>query len=211
MNVMHAALCGGLLVAAGGCHTGEPMFNGRDLSGWTEIASRGAWTVQDGVLRCDGSRDGYAWLCSDSTCRDFELTCRWRIPEGANAGIFLRAPGHQGRISMLGMEVQIKDDRKDPDLSDVSGAVFRRIPASGRYARPIGQWNDFRILCRGRRLRIELNGRLVSDTDIDTVPAQGDDPPMSRVPDEGYIGLQNHGTPVEFRDIRIRVLLREAP
>jgi hypothetical protein len=39
---------------------------------------------------------------------------------------------------------------------------------------------------------------------MDKVPAKGSDPPMKNVPNEGYIGLQNHGTPAEFRGLRIR-------
>jgi len=185
-----------------GCSQGWPLFNGRDLSGWFEIGSTGSWSAEDGILKCNGQKEGYAWLSTDRTYGDFELTCQWRIEPEANAGIFCRAPGRKGRTSQKGFEVQIKDDRKDPDFTDVSGAVFSRIPAAGKFARPIGEWNDFKIVCIGRRLRIELNGKLVSDTDIDTVKP-GTDWAMTNVPNEGYIGLQNHGDPVELRNIRI--------
>lgn len=192
-------------ILVSGCAISQPLFNGKDLAGWVEVESDGAWSAADGVLRCNGQKRGYAWLSTDHMYRDFELTLDWRIEPGANAGVFLRAPDRTSRISQTGLEVQIKDDRADQDLTDVSGAVFSRIPAAGRFARPIGQWNHFRITCVGRRLRIELNGQLCSDTDIDTVKP-GTEWAMDRVPDQGYIGLQNHGTPVELRNIRIRQL-----
>ena len=114
-----------------------------------------------------------------------------------------RAPDRKSRISQTGFEVQIKDDQADKDLTDVSGSVFSRIPAAGRFSLPVGEWNDFRITCVGRRLRIELNGQLCSESDIDTVKT-GTEWCMKKVPDAGYIGLQNHGDPVTFRNIRIR-------
>ncbi|HSW46782.1 MAG TPA: DUF1080 domain-containing protein [Phycisphaerae bacterium] len=195
-------------LATCGCEVGGPLFNGRDLAGWQEVAPHGAWSVQDGILRCSGRKDpkAYTWLSTDRKYGDFELVCEWRIPADANAGIFLRVPEHPGRASMTGLEVQIRDDGMDKDLTDVCGAVFRRIPASGRYAKPPGEWNRHRITMVGRRLRIELNGRLVSDTNIDMIEPLDKDPPASAVPNEGYIGLQNHGTPVEFRKVRIREL-----
>lgn len=216
MNRACLVLSIGMTVFALGCQSGQPLFNGRDLAGWQEVGSTGAWSVKtdaanpggkaESYLCCNGEKAGYAWLSTDRTYKDFVLELDWRIPADTNAGIFLRAPDRNSRISMTGMEVQIKDDAADQDLTDVSGSVFRRIPASGKYARPIGEWNHYRVTCQGRRLRIELNGMLVSDTIIDTVKPQGDDPPMSAVPDEGYIGLQNHGTPVDIRNVRIREL-----
>lgn len=189
-----------------GCQSGSPLFNGHDLTGWVEVGSNGAWSASDGVLKCNGLKTEYAWLSTADKYDDFELTCQWRLEAEGNSGIFLRAPDRQGRTSMRGLEIQIRDDTGDQTLDDVSGAVFRRIPAAGKFSRPVGQWNDLRITMRGRRLRIELNRHLVSDTDIDTVKPREGDPPMSAIPGEGYIGLQNHGTPAEFRNIRLRRL-----
>jgi hypothetical protein len=193
-----------LATVACGCSTSRPLFNGKDLTGWVEVGSTGAWSVEDGILKCNGQKAGYAWLSTDRMYGDFELELDWRIPAGTNAGVFLRAPDRKSRTSMWGMEAQIKDDAADKDFTDISGSVFQRIPAAGRFSRPIGEWNRYKLMCTGRRLRIELNGQLCSDTDIDTVPPQGDDRSMTLIPDEGYIGLQNHGQPVAFRDIRIR-------
>ncbi len=203
MTRVHAAAMIAMMMACG-CSTSTSLFNGRDLTGWVEVECAGSWSVQDGVLKCSGEKTGYAWLSTERKYADFELTLEWRIEPGANAGIFLRAPDREGRTSMEGFEVQIKDDRDDADFTDVSGAVFRRIPAAGEFSKPPGEWNHCRITCVGRQLRIELNGRLVLDTDIDTVEPRKDDKPMSEIAGEGYIGLQNHGDPVEFRNIRIR-------
>ena len=198
-----------VLAATCGCQTGTPLFNGRDLAGWQEVAPQQAWCVQNGVIRCSGEKKdpkAYTWLSSDRKYGDFELTLQWRVQKDGNTGVFLRVPDRLGRASMTGLEIQIRDDAADKDLKDVCGAVFQRIPASGRYARPLGEWNQYKLTMVGRRLRVELNGHLVSDTNIDTVKPQGKDPAMSAIPNVGYIGLQNHGTPAEFREIHIRDL-----
>ncbi len=205
MRLAYAGMVAAVLLAAG-CQSGTPLFNGRDLSGWVEIGSENAWEVRGEVLHCTGEKTGYAWLSTDRKYGDFVLELDWRIEPEGNAGVFLRAPDREGRTSMKGFEVQARDDAADETLDDVSGAVFRRIPAAGRFAHPPGEWNHFRLTLRGRRLTIELNGHRVSETDMDTVPALEGDPPMSAVPDEGYIGLQNHGTPSDFRNVVIREL-----
>ncbi|NLE59746.1 MAG: DUF1080 domain-containing protein [Planctomycetes bacterium] len=203
-----------LLAVVSGCSTGTPLFNGQDTSGWVEIGSRGAWRAdakdmcpaRGPALTCSGQHDGYAWLSTDRKYGDFELTLDWRVNAGGNTGVFCRAPDREGRTSMKGFEVQACDDSKEQDPTQVSGGVFNRIPAAGRFAKLPGQWNHLKITCRGRHLRVELNGRVTVDADMDAVPAKGNDPPMKNVPNEGYIGLQNHGTLAEFRDIRIREL-----
>ena len=186
------------MLLATGCS--QSLFNGRDLTGWAELGSTGSWAAQDGVLKCNGQKDGYAWLSTDKKYSDFKLTLEWRVPKDGNSGIFMRAPDREGRTSMKGFEIQIKDDAADEDLSDVSGAVFSRIPAGGKYAKPVGEWNRYKITMEGRKLTIELNGRIVSETDIDTIDS------MKSIPNEGYIGLQNHGQEVEYKDIRIQEL-----
>ncbi len=201
-----------IVVLSSGCSTGKPLFNRKDTSGWVEVGSKGAWAakgkcpVMGPALKCSGQKDGYAWLSTDRKYGDFELTLNWRIKAEGNTGVFCRAPDREGRTSMKGFEVQARDDRQDKDLTDVSGAVFSRIAAAGRFAKPPGEWNHLKITCKGRHLRVELNGHVTVDADMDTVPAKGNDPPMKNVPNEGYIGLQNHGTPAEFRDIRVREL-----
>lgn len=176
----------------------QPLFNGTDLAGWTEIGSQGAWSVVDGVIECNGRTEGYAWLCTQRKYSDFILKLEWRIPERCNTGVFCRVPQREGRASLTGFEVQIADDRSAPMDGEVSGSIFRRVPARVKAARPIGQWNELEITCLGTRVRVVLNGQTTADFDMATVPG------MENVPSSGYIGLQNHGHPVAFRNVRIR-------
>lgn len=180
--------------------TFAPLFNGKDLAGWSEIGSKGSWSVQDGVLKCNGKKDGYAWLCTDRKYGDFVLECDWRIYEKTNSGIFCRVPQKEGRASMLGFEIQIMDDNNRRPEDQLTGSLFQRADAGVKAARPVGEWNRYEITCIARHVRVVLNGVIVNDVDMNAIAS------MKDVPAEGYIGLQNHDTPVDFRNVRIREL-----
>jgi hypothetical protein len=70
------------------------LFNGKDLNGWQVIGnSLDSWQVKDSILYTEGKGGG--WLSSTEEYADFKLELEFRIPEGGNSGVFLRAP-HQG-------------------------------------------------------------------------------------------------------------------
>lgn len=200
-HVVRMVLAVSLFGAVGCQQAYRPLFNGRDLSGWTETGSHGAWSVADGVLKCSGQRDAYAWLATDRHYRDFILRLEWRVGEKANSGVFCRVPKDRDvRASMEGFEIQIIDDR-DLKLGDeICGSIFQRRNATARAARPLGEWNAYEITCDRRHVRVVCNGVVVNEFDMDSIES------MRNVPAEGFIGLQNHGTPVEFRNICIREL-----
>jgi hypothetical protein len=189
-----------LPLLAVGCQTATPLFNGKDLAGWTEIGSTSAWSVDNGVLKCTGEKTGYAWLCTDEKYADFVLTLDYKIAEKGNSGVFCRVPQHDGRSSMLGFETQLTGQTIG-DLTEHSpGSIFQRAVASSLPGKPGGQWNQLEITCNGNQIIIKINGTQVVDVDKSTIENFKD------VPDAGFIGLQNHGDPVEFRNVRVRLL-----
>ena len=69
----------------------RPLFNGKDLTGWKAIGGKlSSWGVEDGMLFTTG--DGGGWLSTDDEYSDFELELEFRVPEGGNSGVFIRAP-----------------------------------------------------------------------------------------------------------------------
>jgi len=189
-----------LPLAAVGCQTATPLFNGQDLTGWTELGSKNSWTVEDGVVKCNGEKTGYAWLCTDKKYADFVLSLDYKIVKDGNSGVFCRVPQREGRSSMLGFETQITD-QTEGDLTEHSpGSIFQRAVASSLPGKPAGQWNHLEITCNGNQVTIHINGTQVVDMDKSTVDN------FKTVPDSGFIGLQNHGDPVEFRNVKIRLL-----
>src|SRR5262245_43063615 len=81
----------------------RPLLNGKKLNGWKMRNPEGnkSWSVQDGVLVNDVSEGKHGTdLVTEEKFRDFILRYEYKIPKGANSGVYLR-----GRY-----EIQIFDD-----------------------------------------------------------------------------------------------------
>jgi hypothetical protein len=185
-----------------------PLFNGKDLSGWEVKENRSKtkdlWYVKDGVLT---AKSGSGWLGTTKEYGDFVLRLEWRIREGGNSGVFLRVPGVKPGVSpsQTGAEVQILDDNSPLYKGKLkpyqySGSLYTFDAPSKQMFKGAGQWNAFEITCKGGRITIVYNGEKVVEADA------AKDPVLAKRPRKGFIGLQNHGSPVEFRNVRIKVL-----
>lgn len=185
----------------------QSLFNGHDLTGWQPIdSSADHWHAADGVLYCEGGGGG--WLSTTQEYANFELRLEFRVPEGGNSGVFLRAP-HQGNPAYAGLEVQVLDDFAPQyaqlQPSQYTGSVYDVAAPSHRVTRRAGQWQEMVILCDGPKVRITINGAPVLVTRLDDHPEKFEKHPgLTRT--SGYIGLQNHGTRLEYRNLAIRVL-----
>jgi hypothetical protein len=192
---------------------GEPLFASGDLAGWVEEQHAffkakhpnvSTWAVKDGVVACDGSRGNCGFLRYERKLSDFALRLEYRMPPGCNSGVCVRVPAPYNGLpdetlpSRTGCEVQIQDDAgTGPSLSS-SGALYGAVAPEANAARPAGEWNELEIVCRGPRLRVTLNGRVVQDVDQTEHGAIRD---RKRA---GYLMLQNHGSAVEFRNLRLK-------
>lgn len=182
------------------------LFNGRDLEGWKVVdGDEQRWSVVDGVLICAGGDHG--WIGTEERHDAFRLVVEFRLPAGGDSGVFLRA-ADEGNPAYEGMEVQLLDDQAEQ---------YRHAPAYGRcggiysvagpdrlVSKPAGEWQTLEILCGVDRVTTILNGETATDIDLETV--SGDHPGAART--SGRIGLQNWGTKVEFRRVRIQSLGR---
>jgi hypothetical protein len=191
-------------------HAGEsgftPLFNGKNLDGW-QPAGAGkleSWSVKDGILT---ATPGGGWLATTQTYGDFILRVEWRLPTNGNSGVFLRARDLKTKTSpsQTAMEIQILDDDgpayKKLNLKpfQYSGSLYGFVPRSKAVYRP-GQWNTYEITCRGNQVVIVFNGAKVVDADLTKFPA------LLKRPERGHVGLQNHGSAVEFKRVEIKVL-----
>ncbi len=184
----------------------KPLFNGRDLSGWQPVAgAAGHWKVQDGLLYCTG---GGGWLSTTEEFDNFELELEFRVPEGGNSGVFLRAP-HVGNPAYAGMEIQVLDDhaKKYADLrpTQYTGSIYDVVAASPRVTKKAGAWQKMKIRCDGRHVQVTLNGTRIVDADLDQHADKVETHPGLRRTG-GYIGLQNHGSRLDYRNLRVRAL-----
>ncbi len=196
-----------------------PLFNGKDLTGWKPASTH--WVVENALLalkdRTDGKMRNANYLWTVETYGDFILELDYKVPEGpANSGIFVRTADPADPVQ-TGIEIQVGNVNPTRGLTRGSvGGIYDLVAPSKNLHRP-GEWNHYRITCRGSRITVELNGELSAEADLDRWTEARRNPdgsrnkfrrPLKDFARRGYIGLQDHGTPVWYKDIRIKVLDR---
>ncbi|MEE4174507.1 MAG: DUF1080 domain-containing protein [Xanthomonadales bacterium] len=198
-------------------HAGwQPLFDGETLAGWRGYDSTDippGWRVEEGTIHFS---DGKGDLVTTAQFTDFELALEWKVAEGGNSGIFYLAPLGFDAIYMGAPEMQVLDDARHRDGGDPltsAGAAYGLYPAPRGVVNPAGDWNFARIRVLGNDVEHWLNGervvaytlgseewrRLVRESKFSAWPMYG----MAR---RGHIGLQDHGDPVWYRNLRIRSL-----
>lgn len=187
-----------------------PLFNGRDLNGWTLTGGKGpGYVAQDGVLVCPADGGGNLW--TDKEYGDFVLRFDFKMEPGGNNGVGIRAPA-AGDAAYQGMEIQILDhfhERYQGKLKPTQyhGSIYDVFPAKTGYLRPAGEWNSQEIRADGRHVTVTLNGEVILDRNLDDMKdpeVLKKHPGLARK--SGHIGFLGHGTRVEFRNIRIKPL-----
>jgi hypothetical protein len=183
------------------------LFNGTDLSGWTVVdGMREAWGASDGILFTNGEDGG--WLSTDREYDNFELELDFRLGEGGNSGVFIRAP-RQGDPAYTGMEIQVLDDYAAEYAAlkpwQYCGSVYGVVAAKKGVSKKANEWQHYRIVARGPRVTVTLNGQQIVDADlIEHMDKESTHPGLKRR--SGFIGLQCHGDRVEYRNIRLTEL-----
>ena len=167
--------------------------------------------VKDGVLTSSGDRG--CWFLSEREYGDFELEYEFRLGPRGNSGLALRCLA-KGDPAFDGMELQMADFRYNPDAkpSELTGGIYRAIPPSNDLYKP-QTWNTLRVSLIGTKLRVELNGKVIQNTDLASHAEQvlrhdgSAAPAIKDRPRKGRIGFQNlsrDGGQVEIRKARIR-------
>lgn len=195
----------------------QPLFNGKDLSGFTDVnTSPETWKVKDGVLVCSGNPIGV--MRTEKQYENFILDIEWKfIDEGGNSGCFIWADGtpYKDNPFPTGVEVQMLD----PGWADITGrpieyAHGHLFPVQGlegtipdnpsevvkgrSYAlenrvKPAGEWNRYIVLCIDGTIKLSVNGKFVNGM-------------RSTQRKKGYICPEAEGAEIHFRKIDIMEL-----
>jgi hypothetical protein len=198
--------------------TWRPLFNGKSLEGWTKANGQRVtqgWVVEDGLLH---RKSGGGAIYTSDEFDNFELRFTWRINANGNAGVKYRVQHYRkgvfGNPGLLGYEYQIFDDRGKLDTKTSAGSLYALIaPPADKPIRPVGEWNDSRIVADGTHIEHWLNGTKI--VDVDTTSDQWNKAiknskfgPVSGFASvaRGRIELQDHGHPVWFKRIEIKPL-----
>lgn len=205
------------------------LFDGKTTNNWKGYGlstfPANGWEVADGTLHCVGSGMGEAGnggdLITDKKYRDFELSLEWKISEGGNSGIFILAQEIEGDpIWKSSPEMQVLDNERHPDAllgkdgNRKAGSLYDLIPAKPQNAKPAGKWNKVNIMCYQGTVVFKMNGETVVEYHLWTEDWKKmvadskfkDFPNFVNPAKEGFIGLQDHGNDVWFRNIKIRIL-----
>ncbi len=179
------------------------------LKQWTQ-QKKGAWVIKDGVLQTSDKPGGYIW--TKKQYGDFEISVDYKTSEKCNSGLFFRTDPKNAVQG--GFEIQIASAGIYSG-KHVVGSLYDAKAPSASAGRPDGEWNTMVLACRGPKITVVLNGKKVLEANIDDWDTANQNPDGSKnkfktalkdLPRTGHIGLQYHGHPVWFRNIRLKKL-----
>ena len=184
-----------------------PVFNGKDLTGWT--GNLAGYQAENGAIVVHPEKSG-GNLYTENTYGDFVLRFDFQLTPGANNGIGIRTP-LTGDAAYVGMEIQVLDN-EHPKYSQLQpyqyhGSVYGVIPARRGFLLPTGEWNREEISIKGNQIKVTLNGTVITEGDLAESSKNGtmdhkEHPGLLRK--EGHIGFLGHGDVVRFKNIRIK-------
>ncbi len=177
------------------------LFNGEDLEGWEHS---GNWIVEDGVITRQG-KGGSLVYAVEKIPDDFELRFEWKVARGSNSGVYYRPTQYEYQI----LDNAVHPDGKNPRTSAAS--LYFCLQPSVDATKPVGEWNEGRVVCKGTVIQHWLNGVKVIHLDysdpkwkfnVEMLRQRG-----GNLEARGAnLSLQDHGDPVWYRNIRMREL-----
>ena len=196
----------------------ESLFK-TDLSNAT--FPKGVWTSTNGILTA--SEDQAIW--SDKKYNDFKLDLEFKTAEGTNSGVIVYCSNQENWIPNS-VEIQIADDyakqwAESPKTWQCA-AIFGHLAPSKSLVKKPGEWNRFTITCKGKKIKVALNGEIVNEMDMNLWTSATKNPdgteipswlstPFAELPTHGFIGLQGKhaGAPIYFRNVKIKEIKKE--
>ena len=179
--------------------------------GYKTDATPAAWSLKDGVLTGNGTGGD---LVTREEYGDFDLEFEFNVAPGGNSGVIYLASEAGQYAYETGPEFQVLDP-KYPGVNEKNGpgALYDLYPVPLTISKPAGEWNTGRIVIKDGNVQHWLNGQKVVDAQI------GSDDWNQRVAaskfnawkgfgknKSGFIALQDHGSPVTYRNVRIKRL-----
>jgi len=195
------------------------LFDGKTAKGWrgyklSAMPAKG-WKIEDGILKKVGGEQG-GDIITEEKFNDFDLTWKWRISPAGNNGIKYLVT--EDRPSAPGHEYQMIDDTKNSDARvgpHRATASFYDVlpPSDDKPLKPVGEWNQSRVLIRGSHVEHWLNGKKVLQYELGSVALKAAIA-KSKFKDaagfgdkiKGHILLTDHHDECWFRNIKIREL-----
>jgi hypothetical protein len=202
----------------------QVLFDGQSLNGWKGYNSDkmfSCWSVSNGELLCQGEGGSVTAgdIITEEIFDNFELSLDWSISKAGNSGIFchvLEGVKYHAAYETA-PEYQLIDDLGWPDKLEEwqkTGADYAMTnTVKDKKLMPVGEWNNSRIIYNKGHVEYWLNGMKVVEFEAysqewEKLRSSGKwkDYPDYAISKTGHIGLQNHGSGVKFRNIKVRKL-----
>lgn len=176
--------------------------------------------VKEGVLYCKASASDMSGSRADLITNDqfenYELSVDWKISSRGNSGIVYMVTEEFNASHLSGPEYQLIDDVGYPQkLEDwqKTGANYAMNPAPEAAPKPIGEWNNTRIIVNKGHVEHWLNGKKIVNYELWTdkwkqekATGKWKDAPGYGLSKKGHIALQDHGSEAWFRNVKIKEL-----
>lgn len=185
----------------------RPLFNGKDLTGWTSTSGKepgAGWTVQDGAITLTKG-GGNIW--TKERFGDYVLEVEFKTT--GNSGLLFRVDKPADYIQ-TGIEMQV-DKPGGPGKHSV-GAIYDLFAPTKNAGN--SEWNKVVLTCKDNLISVVLNGeKIVDNMDLNKWTEANMNPdgtknkfnkPLKDFKREGHIGFQDHGAPVQYRNVRIK-------
>jgi len=198
------------------------LFDGSSMNGWRTFKNKptNSWEASNDELHCKGSvtdkTDKRSDLITKNEYDNFELSVEWKISKAGNSGIMYHVTEDYDAPYLSGPEYQLIDDDGFPEkLEDwqKTGSDYAMYSATTRPTKPIGEYNLTKIVVNGSHREHWLNGVKVLEFEAWTpdwnkrkMEGKWKDAPGYGMAKTGFICLQDHGSEIWFRNIKIRKL-----
>jgi hypothetical protein len=198
------------------------LFDGETTNGWrgfNKSTLPEGWKVEDECFVTIGKGGDLGGdVITESEYEDFELSLEWKMSKGGNSGIFFHVlEGNYSAIYATGPEYQLLDDVGFPTKVEkwqMTGANYAMHNASdNKKLMPVGEFNSSRIKVKDGHVEHWLNGEMIVEYDLwsddwkqRVQNCKWKDYPGYGLARKGHIGLQDHGSKIMFRNIKIRDL-----
>jgi hypothetical protein len=202
------------------------LFDGTSTKGWRGYKKPAfpekGWHVEGGVLKHEKNEEGFRAgdILTDEQFSNFELTLEFKLVPRGNSGIKYLLDENLDTKQATSFEYQILDDALHPDATKGKdgnrrlGGLYDLIaPPADKVTRPIGEWNQARVVVDGTHVEHWLNGKqtvsyergspalkgLIAESKFKEIKGFGES-------SAGHILLQDHNDEIAFRNIKIRPL-----
>ena len=204
--------------------------------GYNKTVVPSNWIIDDGAIKFKGTGAGEAQdsdggdLIFARKLKNFEFEFEWKVAKGSNSGVFFMIQEVEGQPSYISApEYQILDNENHPDAklgkdgNRMAASLYDMLPAKPQNAKPFGQWNKGKILCYKGTIVHYQNDEAVVEYHLwtqqwkemlDASKFSKEKWPLAYElllncggdNKEGFVGFQDHGDDVWFRNIKIKIL-----